>query len=95
MGEYLVINEGQIAMNAQQELQTLSYIAGSMQLPKIEYTVKRHVKRGWIFDKVSYSIETQYCKIEGIDTFQEAMNMLMSGGIRMLDINVDRSCYAF
>ncbi len=78
-------------MSAQQ-LVRFEYMVGVMQLPKIDYTIKRY-RKGWF--RHYYSIETDYCKIEDISTFQEAMNMLMSGGIRMLDINVDKSCYLY
>lgn len=78
-------------MNAQQQMTTISYLVGEMQLPKIEYTVKRYRKSWW--SGYRYSIETDYCKIDNIGSFTEAMGMLTSGGIRVLDINVDPSCY--
>lgn len=78
-------------MNSQQELTTIHYLVGEMQLPKIEYTVKRYSK--WF--RYYYSIETNYCKIENIGSFTEAIQMLTSGGIQASQINVDRSCYDY
>jgi hypothetical protein len=81
-----------IIMNEQtQDLIRFQYLVGAMQLPKVEYTVKRY-RKGW-FRGYAYSIESDYCKLSNIASFSEAMNMLMAGGIRVLDINVDRSCY--
>ncbi len=80
-------------MNSQQELQRFEWLAGTMQLPKIQYTVKRYHKGWWAGYR--YSIETEYCKIDNIRTFAEACAMLTSGGIRVLDINVDKSCYQY
>ena len=74
-------------------LMTMNVMATAMQLPKIQYTVKRY-RKGW-FSGYRYSIETNYCKIDDINSFTAAMGMLTSGGIRVLDINVDRSCYDY
>lgn len=78
-------------MNAISQIMTMAAMNNAMQLPKIEYTVKRY-RKGW-FCGYAYSIESEFCNVRDIDTFNAAMDMLTSGGIRLLDINVDVSCY--